>query len=336
MCYMNSARSIRAITMWTITILIAATAITAENAYSQSQDYPKAQPIKMVSPFSAGGGGDSVARYFAQKMGGVLQQQIVVDARPGAGNIIATDMVAKAPPDGYTILLINDTHTINASFGQKLPYDTLKDFTPISLIAATPFVMVTHPSLPVNSVQELLKLARSKPGQMNYGSSGIGTGAHLSMALLNLLAKTDIVHVPYRGISGALLDLAAGRVQVMIVSPASGIPLVESHRLKALATTGAQRFRSLPNLPTIAEGGVPGYEFSSAYGFLAPGNTPRARIMILNSTILGLLKQPEVATWLQSVSADPAGDTPEAFQKYLLDRIAMYTKLSTELKLRIE
>ena len=214
------------------------------------------KPIRMISPFAAGGGADTVARFFAQKLSASLQQQVIVDPRPGAGSIIGTELAAKALPDGYTLLIVNDTHAINTNLRSKLPYDPIKDFAPVTLIASTPFLLIVHPALPVKSTQDLIKLAKSKPGEINYASSGNGTVAHFAGEFFRIAAGINIVHVPYRGITGAVIDVTSGAAQMMIVSPLSALPLVRSGKLRALAVTSAERARALPDLPAVRESGL--------------------------------------------------------------------------------
>lgn len=291
-----------------------------------AQEYP-VKPIRLISPFAAGGGADTVARFFGQKLSVALQQQVIVDPRPGAGSVIGTELVARAPADGYTILIVNDTHAINTSLRSKLPYDPIRDFAPITLIASTPFMLIVHPSLPVRSAQELVALAKARPGQINYASSGNGTVAHFAGEFFRLAAGIDIVHVPYRGITGAVVDVASGAAQMMIVSPLSALPLVRTGRLKVLAVTSAKRAPALPDLPTVREGGMKGFEFTSAYGLLAPRNTPDAVMAVLHQGIVRSLKLEDVQSRLRDEIAEPVGSTPEQWQKYLIAQTAMYAKL---------
>ena len=307
-----------------VSIAVALLAGGARTAVAQA--YP-IKPIRLISPFAAGGGADTVARFFAQKLAGSLQQQVLVDNRPGAGSIIGTEAAAKSPPDGYTILIVNDTHAINASLYKKLPYDPLKDFAPITLIALTPFMLIVHPSLPVRSVRDLIQLAKSKPGQINYASSGNGSVAHFAGELFKISAGVNMVHVPYRGISGTVVAVTSGEAQVMIVSPLSALSLVRTGKLRGIAVTGARRSKILPDLPTMQESGLKDYEFSSCYGLLAPRNTSDAVIATLNQAVVRLLKSEDVQTRLREESAEPVGSTPEAFQKYLIEQSAKYAKI---------
>jgi tripartite-type tricarboxylate transporter receptor subunit TctC len=278
----------------------------------------------LISPFAAGGGADTVARFFAQRLSGSLQQQVIVDNRPGAGSIIGTEAAAKAPPDGYTILIVNDTHAINTSLYRKLPYDPIKDFAPITLLAITPFMLIVHPSLPVKSVQDLIALARSKPGQINFASSGNGSVAHFAGELFKITARVNMVHVPYRGITGTVTAVVSGEAQAMIVSPLSSLSLVRAGKLRALAVTGATRAPIVPEVPTMQESGLKGYELGSCYGLLAPRGTPEAAIATLNQAALRALKTEEVRARLRDEAAEPVGSTPDRFQKYLVEQTAKY------------
>ena len=300
-----------------------------------AQDYP-IKPIRLISPFSAGGGADTVARFFGQKLSAALQQQIVVDNRTGAGSIIGTDLAAKSPPDGYTILIVNDTHAINANLFRKLPYDPIKDFSPITLIASTPFLLIVHPSLPVKNAQDLIRLAKTKPGQINYASSGNGTVAHFAAEFFKITSGVDIVHIPYRGITQAVIDVVSGGSQMMIVSPLSALPLVRTGKLRLLAVTSAHRAQALPEISTLQEGGMKGFEFSSAYGLLAPRGTPEYAINMINQAIGRVLKVEDVKTRLKEECADPVGSTPELLQKYLIDQTTKYAKLVQAAGMKIE
>jgi hypothetical protein len=300
-----------------------------------AQDYP-VKPVRLISPFAAGGGADTVARFFAQKLSTTLQQQVVVDNRAGAGSIIGTDLAAKAPPDGYTILIINDTHAINANLFRKLPYDPVRDFVPITLIASTPFLLMVHPSLPVKTAQDLVRLAKSKPGEINYASSGNGSVAHFAGEFFKQMAGVDIVHIPYRGITQAVIDVTSGAAQMMIVSPLSALPLARAGKLRLLAVTGAGRSQALPGVPTVQEGGLKGFEFSSAYGLLAPRGTPDNAVNVINQGIARALKAEDTQLRLKEECADPVGSTPDVLQKYLVEQSAKYAKLVRAAGMKVE
>ena len=291
-----------------------------------AQPFP-AKPVRLVAPFSAGGGGDTVARLVAQKLTDLLGQQVIVDNRAGANNIIGTEVVARAAPDGYTILIVNNSHASNTFLFRKLPYDAVADFAPISLIALTPYMLVVHPSLPVRSVRDLVELARARPGQLNYASAGVGSVAHFAAELFRINARVNIVHIPFKGVTGAIIDTMAGATQMMIVSPLTVLPQVKAGKLRALAVTTAARSAALPDLPTLQESGIAGYEFSSCYGLLAPRAVPGAVLASLNHAVVRVLQQKDVQARLASEAAEPAGGTSEQFAEYLKQQSDKFAKL---------
>jgi len=303
--------------------------------FALAQAYPN-KPVRMIAPFSAGGGADVVARLFAQKLSEALAQQVVVDNRPGASNIIGTEATARAAPDGYTIMIANTVHTINAGLVRKLPFDPVGDFTAIGLLATTPFILVVHPSLPVKSVKELIALAKARPGQINYASGGPGTAAHLTAEMFRLGAGIDIVHIPYKGISQGLIDTVAGATQIMIPSPLTALPQVKAGRLRALAVTTAERSQSLPEVPTMREAGVPGYEFSSWYGLLGPRALPAPVVSRLNDAVNKSLQQADVRSRLAAEAAEPAGGTPQQFAELLRQEAKRFTDLVKQSKLQVD
>lgn len=294
------------------------------------------KPVRMIAPFSAGGGGDTVARLVAQKLSDVLSQQVIVDNRPGASNIIGTELTARAAPDGYTIMIANTVHTINAGLSRKLPYDSIHDFSAISLIATTPFMLIVHPSLRAKSVRDLVALAKAKPGQINYASAGTGTAAHLAAEMFRIGAGIDIVHIPYKGVSQALIDTVAGATQVMILSPITALPQVKAKKVRALAVTTAQRSNALPELPTMQESGIARYEFSSWYGLLAPRAVPAAIIARLNGAVVKSLEQKELRSKLATDAAEPAGGTPEQFAEHLKKEVKRFSDLVKRIKLQLD
>ncbi|MGZ5115653.1 MAG: Bug family tripartite tricarboxylate transporter substrate binding protein [Burkholderiales bacterium] len=260
-------------------ILILAAFACSGAAWAQA--YP-AKPVRVLVPQAPGGGNDTIARLVAQRLSQTLKQQVVVDNRAGAGGMIAAETVAKAPPDGYTLLLGNvATMTIIPNVQKKVPYDPFKDFEPVSLIASAPLLVVVHPSLPVTTVKQLIALAKAKPGQLNYASNGVGSSTHLATELFKVMTATDMTHVPYKGLSPATTDLLSGQVQVMFSSAVAMLPHVKSGRMRALAMTGASRSKAIPDIPTVAEAGVRDYEAGSWYGILAPAGTDRAIVDLL-------------------------------------------------------
>ncbi len=298
-----------------------------------AQDFPN-RPVRLVAPFSAGGGADAAARLVAEKLSESFGKQVVVDNRPGASNIIGTEIVAKAPADGYTILLAINNHAINAGMFTKLPYHPEKDFAPITLIGLTPFMLVVHPSLPVKSTQDLIALARAKPGTLNYASPGNGTAAHFAAELFKLRAKVELTHIPYKGVSQAVIDLVAGTVHVMIPSPGSALAQVKAGRLRLLAVTTHHRARTLPDVPTLHESGVPGYEFSNWWGLLAPRGTPNSVVSRFQKDVAQLLQAKDVQARLGGENGEVVGSTSEYFRDYLRAEIEKYSRLVKEIGLK--
>ena len=305
---------------------LAALVIVAAEAGAQSgaaQGYP-AKPIRWVLSFGAAGGApDTIARMIGPKLTEAWGQQVLVDPRTGAGGTIATDIVAKSPPDGYTLLLASPSHAINATLYGKLPYDALADFTPVSLVAELPNILVVHPSLPARSVKELIALARAKPGALNYGSAGSGSSQHLAGELFNKMAGVKTVHIPYKGGGAAMVDLIAGQVQLTFGS-ATTLPHVRSGKAVALAVTTAKRASTLPDLPTIAESGLPGYEASAWYMVLAPAKTPPAIIDKLHAEIVRSMKLPDVRERFTFQTIEPVGLPPAESTAYLAREITKW------------
>lgn len=287
-----------------------------------AQDYP-VKPIRFI----VGPGPDVLARIVGQKLTDAWGQQILVDQRPGAGGIIAADNVAKSPADGYTLLLSTGTYTTIPSLYAKVPYDFERDFAPVTLLAQLPFLLVAHPSVPAKNVQELARLARARPGQLNYASSGNGTTAHLAGEMLKSMAKINIVHVPYKGTVPGVIDLVAGQVHIMFAIIQSSLPYVKAGRLKALAVSSPRRSSSAPEVPTISESGVPGYEFISWNGVHVPAATPRAVAGKLNTELLRIIALPDVKEKMFGLGMDVAGGTPEEFGALVKSDIAKWAKV---------
>jgi tripartite-type tricarboxylate transporter receptor subunit TctC len=284
-------------------------------APSLAQDFPS-RPMRIIVPFSPGGAVDGPTRVVAQELSKRLGQQVVVDNRPGAGATIGTEVVARSAPDGYTLLLASQTNAISATLYTKLSFDPIDDFAPISLIGREPGVVVVHPSLPVKTVQELIELARSRPGQIDYASSGNGSGQHLFAAQLFSMAGVQLNHVPYRGSGQATTDLIAGVVKVGVPGLAGMLPHIRSGKLRALAITGSHRSPQLPDVPTLAESGYPGYSAYVWLGLLAPKGTPAAIIDMLNREVLAALGTPEVKGYMANASIEALGSTPAEFGAY--------------------
>ena len=284
-----------------------------------AQTYPN-KPIRFIVPFGPGGPGDAIGRMLGRKLTEGLGHPVVIDNRSGATTIIGTEIAARSPPDGYTLLLISTTHAVNPSLFQKLPYDPIKDFAPVTLITSTPFMLLVHPSVAAQSVSELLSVARSKPGRLNYGSSGKGSSIHLTTELLKAAAKIEMTHVPYKGSGPAFIDLIAGQIQVLFSSTVSSLPHVKSGKVRGLAITSLNRAPALPAIPTIAES-YPGFESSSWFGMLVPAKTPKLVIDRLLSETRAALKSPDMNQTLISQGAEPGGNAPSEFAAFFRSEI---------------
>jgi len=291
-----------------------------------AQPFPS-RPVRFVVPSAPGGGTDITARIVAPKLSEFLGQQVVVENRAGASTMIGGEVVARAAPDGYTLLVGISTLAINPAMVRKVPYDALKDFAPISQLVATANLLVTHPSLPVRTVKDLVAFARPRPGQLLFASAGVGTNPHLSVELFQSLTGIKMVHVPYKGSGQGIVDVVAGHVPVMMPSILTGLPFAKSGRLRALGVTGVKRAAGAPDIPTIAEAGVPGYEAVQWFGVLAPAGTPRAIVSRLHGEIVRTLQAGEVRERLLADGADPVGSTPEEFAAYLRTETSKWAKV---------
>ena len=294
-------------------LVLALIVAIAAPAPAIAQDYPS-RPITLIVPYAAGGGNDVMARTVADKMGKSLGQQVVVDNRPGAGGNIATRQAAKAAADGYT-LVIGGTGTlaVNPTLYSNAGYDPRKDFAPVGLIGASALVVLVHPSLPVNSIRDLIALAKKEPGKLNYASAGVGSGIHLGWILFELMAKLELTHVPYRGTGPALTDLLGGHVAMYMSSLPSAIGIVREGKVRALAVTGAKRSDAFPELPTVAEAGIPGFEVVLKYGIVAPAGTPRPIIAQLNAALREALAAPDTVARMLKDGTEPLPSTPEEY-----------------------
>jgi tripartite-type tricarboxylate transporter receptor subunit TctC len=302
---------------------------------SAQQSYP-AKPIRMISPFAPGGGNDILCRTIAQKLTENLKQQIIVENRPGANGIIGTEAATRSAADGYTIVLVPSGHAVNASLHRKLPYDSIRDFTPITLVGESPLILAVHPSVPARNVKDLVALARARPEQLTYGSAGIGSSGHLGGALFETLTGTKMVHVPYKGMGIAVSDLMGGQVSMVFGTSLSVMPHARSGRLRALATTGARRSPALPDLPTVAEAGVPGYEAGLWYGFLGPARLPPEIVRRLNAEIVAVLKLAEIRERLAGQGVDARPSTPEEFARLLVADLDRWAKVVQRAGIRAE
>lgn len=300
-----------------------------------AERYPS-RPIRFVVPGPAGGTTDILARAIGQKLSEALGQQVVIDNRPGASGIIGTDIVAKAQPDGYTMILVASSFVINPGIRKKLPYDTVRDLGPVTLVAMVPLVLVVNPALPVKAVKGLIAFARSKPGGINYGSGGSGTSSHLAAELFNVMADTQIVHVPYKGVATALPDLMAGRISVMYPNVPLVLPQIDAGKLRALGVTTAQRVATLPDVPTISEAGLPGYEVSPPYGILVPARTPKEIVERLNREILKALHTSEIKERMSAEGAVLIGTSPQEYTAYIKTEIAKWAKVTQRAGARVD
>lgn len=302
----------------------------------QAQSAWPNRPIKIVVPFPPGGSNDILARMLADKLGARLGQPILIDNKGGAGGNIGTDFVAKAPADGYTLLFASATLTTNAAAGRKLPYDLLNDLQPIGTVGAGPYALVVSNDLKVNSVRELFDLARAKPKSINYGSPGIGGMNHLGTELLAAATKVELLHVPYKGMGPAFTDLMSGTLNMSLPSLASMIPHLRSGKMRTLATTGAQRSPLAPEVPTVAEAGVPGFQFETWWGLLGPARMPAPVVKRLSDELTTVLKLPEVRDILTREGAAPQITSPEEFQALIRADIVRWSKLIKEANIQLE
>ena len=306
-------------------LLIAATLVVALPAAAQT--YPS-KPVRIVVVSTPGGSVDTLARAIAPRLSSKWSQQVLVDNRPGAGGAIAAELVAKAPPDGYTLMMgtIASLAT-NVSLYKSLLYDPVKDFAPITLVATQNLVLLIHPSIPSRSVKELVALAKKQPGKLTFASAGNGVGGHLSGELFKMLAQIDILHIPYKGVQPAMMDVVGGQVTMVFASIASGMAQVANKRLFPLAVTGAQRSPAARELPTMVEAGIKGYESSTWYGLVAPAGTPSDIVNRLNAEVVAGLKSPDLNERLTREGADPVGNSPAEFSKYMQSEIDKWRKV---------
>jgi tripartite-type tricarboxylate transporter receptor subunit TctC len=313
--------------------LAAAVLWTTGIAGAHAQGAFPAKPLRLIVPFPPGGGTDIVGRTVAQKLSEAWGQPVVVENRPGAAASIGTALVANSPPDGYTFGVVTSTFTMSPSL-KKLTYDTLKDFTPLILMATVPNVLVVHPSLPVKSVQELVRLARARPDDLSYGTSGNGSVPHLTMELFRSMTGIRVVHVPYKGNPPAVTDLVGGHIQLMFVAIPSVHGQITAGRVRAIAVSSARRSASLPGVPSVAESGVPGYDVASGFGLVAPAGVPPAIVTRLNAEIGRILALPEVKERLASQGADPAGGSAADYAAYIRSEVARWSKVVREAGIR--
>ena len=311
-----------------------ATALAAGT--TRAEDYPS-RPIRLIVPYAAGGGADSVARIVAKRVSESIGQTIVIENRGGAGSIIGTELVKNSNPDGYTLLLgQSGPISINPAIYKDLPYDPLKDFVPISMTTAYPYIMVVSPALGVKTVNEFVALAKSRPGQLNYGTTGVGAANHLVTELFDRRAGIEMTHIPYRGTALAVTDLLAGHVQMVFADPISALPHMNAGTLLALAVTSKDRSPVAPAVPTISESGYPGFDAIAWHGILAPANTPPAVVNKLYAEIVKALKEPETATLLEKQAMQTVGSSPQAFASFIRQDIAIWKEVADQAKVEVK
>ena len=317
-----------------ITLLLFAALIGCCAVTTSAQPYP-AKTVRVVVPFAPGGGIDFMARIVSQRLQEDLGQPFIVDNRPGAGGVVGSEVVATARPDGYTLLAVPISHAANVSL-TKLSFDPVGDFAPIIQLASAPNIVLVHPSLPVQTIGEFTRLARQHPGQLSYASSGNGSSTHLAAELFKMLAKIDLLHVPYKGGGPALIDLLGGQVSMYIGSLPASLPHVRSHKLKGLAVTSAARANALPDMPTVIEAGVAGYEYVGWYGLLAPAGTPAAVIELLNGETNKILRQAAIVEKLAADGAQPVGGTPAQFADHIRTEISKWASVVKYARMRVD
>ena len=304
--------------------LVLGAALSPSPAWAQAPDAWPSRPVRFILPFPPGGGTDILGRLIAERLTANLGQPVVTENRGGAGGNVGAEAAAKSAPDGYTIVLAAPSLAISPSLYSKLNYDPVKDFAPVSLVATVPNVMVTNPSVPANTLGEFIRLAKTKPGEMNFGSGGSGTSNHLAGELFNIVAGVKLVHVPYKGVNLAMNDVLSGRIQLVVIGIPAAAPHIKAGRLRALALVAPRRSPVLPEVPTVAEAGLPGFEVTTWYGILAPAGTPGAIVVRLNAELVRVMHSPDLKERLAAMAADPATSTPEEFGDYIKREIAKW------------
>jgi len=316
-------------------LLAAAVALAPWPAQAQAPDAWPSKPIRLILPFPPGGPTDILGRLVGDRLAASLGQPVIVENHGGAGGNIGAEAAAKSAPDGYTLLLVSNPIVISPSLYSKLNYDPHRDFAPVSLLATVPNVMVTYPSLGVDTLQEFIALAKSKPG-MNFGSGGAGTSNHAAGELFNILAGVKLVHVPYKGVNLAMNDVLAGRIELVVIGvPAAG-PYIKAGRLRALAVIAPHRLPALPDVPTVAEAGLPAFEVTTFYGLLAPAGTPKSIVNRLNAQLVRIMHSPEMKDRLAVMATDPATDTPEEFADFLKRETAKWGEVVRKAGLKVD
>lgn len=308
---------------------------TSAGAQQGTAGYPS-KPVRIVVPSPPGGGTDTIARITSEALSRLMGRQFIVDNKPGAGNVIGTDFVAKAAPDGYTLLMSASPLTINHLTSPKLPYDAVTDFAPVSMIVSVPSAFVVYPGLPVKTVKDLIDMAKAKPGELSYGTAGIGTNPHISMELFKAMAGVDILHIPFKGIAASMTDILAGRVCCMIANALSAKPHVDSGKLRAIAVTSLTRLETMPEVPTIDEAGVKGYESLQWFGLLAPAKTSPEIVELLHGKVVEMLAEPQTKQRFANDGATPVASRPADFARHIREEIAKWNALAKVANLKPE
>lgn len=304
-------------------------AFAAQCASAGAQNYPT-RSIRLIVPLAPGGGNDTAARLVGHRLAEALGQQVVVDNRPGGGGVVASEIVAKAPADGHTLYLVSTSFTVAPALHKELPFDSLRDFAPITRVTIAPGGLIVHRSLPVKSVNDVIALARARPGQITFGSAGLGSGSHVGGELFNMLAGVKLLHVPYKGSALATTAVLSGEVAIAFTNPTASMPHIKSGRLKMIAVTTAKRWPLLPEIPTIAESGVPGYEIVIWSGLAVPAATPQAVILRLHRELTQILNAPELAELLAADGSRPLVESPQSFAEFLKNEIAKWIKVARQ------
>src|SRR5713226_2079940 len=310
-------------------ILIFSTVALAQESYPS-------RPLRFILPFPPGGGTDILGRLIAERMTARLGQPVVTENRGGAGGNVGAEAAARSAPDGYTIVLVAPSLAISTSLYSKLSYDPVKDFAPISLVATVPNVMVTHPSVPAGTLAEFIRLAKTKPGEMNFGSGGSGTSNHLAGELFNIVAGVKLVHVPYKGVNLAMNDVLSGQIHLVVIGVPAAAPHIKAGKLRALALVAPQRASALPEVPTVAEAGLPKFEVTTWYGILAPAGTPKTIVTRLNTELVKIMHAPELKERLAAMATDPATSTPEEFADYIKREIVKWGEVVRQAGLKAD
>lgn len=312
-----------------------AVAVTSNASAAAANDFPT-RPIRFIVPYAPGGGADTLARGVGNALSEILGHTVVIDNRGGGGTLLGSDLAAKAPPDGHTIIMVASTHAVVSSLYKHLPYDPIKDFAPVIRVASAPNILVLHPSVPASTVKELVALAKARPGQLVYASSGNGGGSHLAMELFRSVSRIELIHVPYKGTGPATIDLLSGQAKLMFGGLIGTLTQVRSGRLKAIAISTAARSALLPDVPTVAESGYSGYEAATWYGVLAPARTPALIIEKLNRFIAASLQDPKLLQRITSQGADPAPTTPEEFAAYIKNEVTKWAQVVKDSGARVD